>query len=953
MKAFGVRLAAGAVTILLGAIMAAQASKDQQASTDSAWTEDKIPPGQAASPIGSSALMPLADLSGVESLKPIGDARLAQDQPGPAVQLVQHVESTGAMGMPSIPTESGVPDATGDSVDQQSIMKMRLPRFDDAPSPGTGTTPGGSTESAGPAMTMGLPISGLPNATASDQPKLSDVRIAETPSADARSADAPSADARSAAPPNVGGLPMTPPRELSQDGPPANDLRGNVMPELGGSFGDESTTAAWDDESAASFSAEEFSGNPTLTGGPALTGNPALSDSVDPAAGIPAAMLTPVSQGGDDRLSPELAAAPGMAAAGMAAANSTLRIHREPPVQFQTGTDPGSLSAVEHPSAGPAATIGFASQPQIVGQADGMGGGGDVYNPQYNPSGMAAGDQGYAQPVAGYEVPQNYGNADTYAGTGGLPAPQLPMPSASTFEAPPMQAQNQQAQPGFSPMPGRSASFPSGAMNTPPSIYQSAGHKQVGGDLPLPAGPTMASPGERYLDGPQSPSVVIHKRAPAEVKVGKPASFVITVKNVGGSKALDVQVHDRVPTGMTLTDATPRPNPKYQPELFWQLGDLEPNQERTITLQLTPEQEGELGSVARVTFQAAASVRTISTRPELKIVQKAPEKVLIGQQLEIELEVSNPGTGEATGVILQEDVPAGLEHPQGSQLDNLIGDLGPGEIRRQILRMRAVKPGIVQNQIRVKGDDGLENTHTVAVEVIAPELKATLTGPSRRFLERQATYNLEVANVGTADATNVELSVQLDRGFTFVKTDREGQYDASRHAVFWSLPALPVGQSGSVPLTLLPVEEGDRVLRTDVSADLGIQTTSENQVRVESLAELTFSINDSADPIEVGGQTIYEIRISNSGSRDDTNVQVALQLPPGLQLVEQGDFTPQGQGIIKFSPRALLKANDDMTYRVKAQGIAPGRHLVKAIVTSDQSNVPVTKEESIMVYSDR
>ena len=49
-------------------------------------------------------------------------------------------------------------------------------------------------------------------------------------------------------------------------------------------------------------------------------------------------------------------------------------------------------------------------------------------------------------------------------------------------------------------------------------------------------------------------------------------------------------------------------------------------EERTITMQLVPEQEGELGSVARVSFEAAASVRTLSTKPELKIVQRVPEQ---------------------------------------------------------------------------------------------------------------------------------------------------------------------------------------------------------------------------------------------------------------------------------------------------------------------------------------
>ena len=974
MKAFGVRLAAGAVTILLGAIMAAQAQKDQQASTESAWTEDHIPPAKAVPPIGTAAKLLASDPMEIEALKPIGEEQSGGEQPAAAaVRLAQYTEpipdsapepateSVATMGLPvtTASSNTGGPNADSSpdaSAAGQPVLKMRLPGFDDVPpaaemeaavaagpeSVGTESagTESAGTDSAGPAFAMGMPI---PDAAASTQsspsltapPKISAIQFADTPSAP--SSQEPGSQAT--------GLVAS---DVDAAAPP-NDLRGNM------GFGQPMTAPETIATEAASGPQTGFAPQP------GFAPETALADTVDAAAGVPAAMLSQVLPEDQDNAAAELAAAPA----------STMRIHREPPVQLQIGaeaapmpTSPNMAAAAQRTATPPAATLDITSQPQIVGN-DGYG---NIDDGQFNqptaaltgnlamPGAVPAAAQGYTQPAGGFAVPGESGS--TAAAAVGPAAGALPPLPAPTYPANGVETPGMQSQPGFAQAPTGAIGSPAvgatgGGFGSPQPIYQGVSHQVRGVDHPLPAGPTMASPGERFLDGPQSPSVVIHKRAPTEVKVGKPASFVITVKNVGRSTALDVCVHDRVPTGMTLTDATPRPNPKFQPELYWELGDLEPNQERTITLQLTPEQEGELGSVARVTFEAAASVRTISTRPELKIVQKVPKQVLIGQQVEIELEVSNPGTGEATGVVLQEDVPAGLEHPQGPQLDNLVGNLGPGEIRRQILRMRAVKPGIVQNQIRVKADDGLETTHTAAIEVIAPELKATLTGPSRRYLERQATYQLEIANTGTADATNVELSVQLDRGFTFVKTDFEGQYDASRHAVFWSLPALPVGQSGKVPLTLLPVEEGRRVLRTDASADLGIKTSSESQVDVDSLAELTFSIADSADPIEVGGDTVYEIRINNTGSRDDTNVRVALQLPQGLKLVEQGDFTPQGQGVIEFSPRALLKANDEIVYKVKARGVTPGRHLVKAIVTSDQSDVPVTKEESIKVYADR
>ncbi len=513
----------------------------------------------------------------------------------------------------------------------------------------------------------------------------------------------------------------------------------------------------------------------------------------------------------------------------------------------------------------------------------------------------------------------------------------------------------------FEPQPDGNPNFSAQEMAQPenesayqPAAYQqSPSYQQQGENISVDPSITIDAPGDRRLEGAQAPSVVIQKRAPSEVKVGQPATFVIHVQNVGSVEALDVVVQDKVPSGMRLIDASPRPMQQGN-DLVWQLGSMPAGDERTVTLQLVPEQEGELGSVARVSFEAAASVRTIATRPELKIVQRAPESVLIGQQLEIELEVSNPGTGEATNVVLQEDVPQGLEHPKGRQLDNALGNLAPGELRRQVLRMRAVEPGIVQNTIRLTADDGLVSEHTVNVQVIAPELKVDLEGPTRRFLERQATYFVHIGNVGTADATNVEVLVQLDRGFTFVSTENEGQYDPSRHTVHWSLAQMPAGGTGKVALTLLPVQEGEQAIRLDARADMGIVAKNERRLSVEGFSELSFSITNPGGPIELGSETTYEIKVNNSGSKADSNVRVGVELPPGLKLLSaDGDAGTDGRGRIQFQPKSSLPPGSEQAYRIRVQGVAPGTHIVKAVVISDLATTPVTKEESTVVYADQ
>lgn len=521
----------------------------------------------------------------------------------------------------------------------------------------------------------------------------------------------------------------------------------------------------------------------------------------------------------------------------------------------------------------------------------------------------------------------------------GLAAPS--MPSAAPV-AEPMNAEL--SSPNFPPAgaTGRAVAQPQ-----TPQLAAQSGMAQHADDERL-----LNEPGDRRLEGIQAPSVVIHKRAPDQVQVGKPATFVIQVQNVGVVEAADVQIHDRIPAGMTLIESTPQAQLEGD-HLVWQLGALEPGGERTVSMQLVPEVEGELGSVARVSFEAAASVRTVSTRPALKITQRAPAQVLIGQQLEIELEVSNPGTGAATGVTLQTDVPDGLEHPKGRQLDNLIGTLGPGEIRRQVLRLRAVAPGQVSSEIRITGDDGLSAIDTTAIQIIAPELAIEVEGPTRRYLERQATYQIHLANVGSAEATNVEIIAYLDRGFSFVGTEFQGQYDPNRHAVYWSLAELPPEARGAVPLTLLPIEAGERAIRLEARGDLNLISRHEKKVTVDAPAELTYSITDDADPIEVGSLATYEIRILNRGAREDGDVNLKVQLPEGLELVSsETDASTDGQGLVVFAPHAVIPAKGEVVHRIRVKGIQPGTQIVKAIVTSSQAPTAVTKEESTTVYAD-
>jgi len=338
------------------------------------------------------------------------------------------------------------------------------------------------------------------------------------------------------------------------------------------------------------------------------------------------------------------------------------------------------------------------------------------------------------------------------------------------------------------------------------------------------------------------------------------------------------------------------------------------------------------------------------------IKQSAPEKVLIGKDITVSITVSNSGSGDATSIVLVEDVPEQLTHAAGRELEYPIGTLRPGETKQLSLIMRASKAGLVRNVLALKGVGGKVYVEDVVqFEVIAPQLQVALDGPKVRYLDRPAKYSVTVANPGTASANNIEMIAYLPKGLKFVETDHHGRYDANHHAVLWSLEELPANDSDSVSVTALPIEAGEQRMRLEGRASLGLSHQFDHLVKVESVAQLMFRVTDLSDPIEQGNETTYEIRVTNVGTRAATGIQLGAALSPALQPLSGTGPTAvaiQGQQVF-FGPLERIAPRGEAIYKVTAKGLQHGDHLIRVQVISNESPAPVTKEESTRVYQDQ
>ncbi len=291
----------------------------------------------------------------------------------------------------------------------------------------------------------------------------------------------------------------------------------------------------------------------------------------------------------------------------------------------------------------------------------------------------------------------------------------------------------------------------------------------------------------------------------------------------------------------------------------------------------------------------------------------------------------------------------------GDLLEYEVGQLEPGGTRELELTLTAAKAGKFINSLQATGDAGLQAVEESRIEIIAPALQVDLQGPAKRYLERPATYTISIANPGTAAAKDVELVAYIPQGMDFLEADNYGEYDQGSRVVRWSLQELPATQEGAVSMKLLPTESGEHRLTAEGSAQKDLFDRSERTLDVEGVAAILFEVVDVNDPIEVGAETTYEIRVLNQGSKVATNIQLEAVTPQEMRPIDgEGPTRAYVDGNrVTFEPLAKLAPRADTKYRIKVKGLQAGDLRLTVKLLANEMTAPVIKEESTRVYADQ
>lgn len=447
--------------------------------------------------------------------------------------------------------------------------------------------------------------------------------------------------------------------------------------------------------------------------------------------------------------------------------------------------------------------------------------------------------------------------------------------------------------------------------------------------------------------------VRLHWVTPAEVQVDTETEFQLNLENATDGALSQVVVEAQLPAGVRLVRTEPAAN-DAEAKLDWSFASLEAHEQRTIHLWVVPTGEGQVEPTATVTFSHATAARLQVIHPQLQLDAQGPATTLAGQPAGVRFVVSNPGSGKARNVVLQVQLDPALKHAAGNQLRYTIGSLASGESREVQVALNPTEAGNFQLQATTTGEPGLTAEARYELEVSKPTLHLAVEGPRLRYVDRQATYLIKVHNPGPSPAENVQVFDDVPSGFRFVDASSGGTFDASARQVAWFVGRIEPNQTTEVNVQLIATEPGEQTIAAAVKADAGVSETAEAVTRVEGVASVVLDVIDADDPIEVAGETTYEIRLTNRGTQPARQVQPAAKLPVELQAVEATGPTTgkiDGQTVV-FEPIEALAPGQTEVFRVRVLCKKEGQVTFRAFYRDADHPNAVAEEEVTRVYQD-
>ncbi len=360
----------------------------------------------------------------------------------------------------------------------------------------------------------------------------------------------------------------------------------------------------------------------------------------------------------------------------------------------------------------------------------------------------------------------------------------------------------------------------------------------------------------------------------------------------------------------------------------------------------------------------------------------------LGENVTFTVTVVNAGPGDATGVLVEDQLPAELTFitangSQGTYISSSgqwdVNTLGQGEAAtlKIVATINSAGPilntaeVIDANETDIDSTPGNNNPNeddqaAVTINIASADLSLTKTvNDATPNVGETVSFTLMVSNSGPDTATNLQIRDQLPAGTTFVSDQASaGTYNSGTG--IWNVSSLPVGSTATLTIQatvtaatsisntaeIIAVDQFDPD-STPNNGLLGEDDLAIAQIQGQQIdLELTKTV-DNLTP-NVGQQVNFTVVILNNGPSAATGVEVLDLLPLGATLVSstpsQGSYN-SSSGVWSVGS---LASNGSATLQIAANVGQPGLVTNTAqVIAADQPDADSTPNNNAPTEDDQ
>ena len=231
-----------------------------------------------------------------------------------------------------------------------------------------------------------------------------------------------------------------------------------------------------------------------------------------------------------------------------------------------------------------------------------------------------------------------------------------------------------------------------------------------------------------------------------------------------------------------------------------------------------------------------------------------------------------------------------------------------------------------------------------------PVLALDCSAPERVIVGQKFNVCLTLTNSGIGPETTSSISLPIPADTVVAGTSIPASNSEGR--LVWRVADLQPATSQKFCATFSGLKADTLTFVSTSQGQAGGTAESRCVTRVDGIPAILLEAADLEDPIPVGKDVVYEIKVTNQGSAVGTNLKLTCTLPDSEEFLSATGPTEAKADNLNVTMATLpeLAPKAVAVWRVTVRALRPDDARFKAFIRSDQFNPPIQKDEATHLY---